>query len=63
MKDSNVKIGMRVQIKSHVPNFAGECGVVMDSDCWFWMGECYKIVFDDSDENWFSASEFKKVKA
>lgn len=63
MKEHNVKIGMRVQIKSRVPNFAGECGVVMDKDCWFLMGECYRILFDDDSENYFLASEFKKVKA
>ena len=63
MKDSNVKIGMWVQIKSRVPNFAGNCGVVAEMDCWFLSGECYKIVFDDGDENLFLASEFKKVKA
>ena len=63
MKDSNVKIGMRVQIKSRVPNFAGNCGVVAEMDCWFLSGGYYKIVFDGGDENWFLASEFKKVKA
>lgn len=63
MKDFNVKIGMRVQIKNRVPNFAGNCGVVMDKDCWFLMGECYRILFDDDIESYFLASEFKEVKA
>ena len=71
MKDSNVKIGMRVRIKSRVPNFAGKCGVVMekdrgvvvDKDCWFLMGKCYRILFDDGSQNYFNANEFKKVKA
>ena len=62
MKEHSVKLGMRVQIKSRVPNFADECGVVAEMDCWFLSGECYKIVFDDGDENWFLASEFKQVK-
>ena len=63
MKDSNVKIGMVVKIKKSVTDFAGKVGVVAEMDCWFLSGECYKIVFDDGDENLFLASEFKKVKA
>ena len=63
MKDSNVEIGMRVQIKNQVPNFSENCGVVMDKDCWFLMGECFRILFDDDSESYFLASEFKKVKA
>ena len=62
MKEHNVKIGMRVQIKSRVPNFAGKVGVVKDSDVWFWLGQSYLIEFEDDSENYFLASEFKQVK-
>ena len=63
MKDSNVKIGMRVQIKSRVPNFAGKVGVVKDYDVWFWLGQSYEIVFEDGSQSYFNANEFKQVKA
>ena len=63
MKEHSVKLGMRVQIKSRVPNFAGEYGVVVEMDCWFLSGECYLIEFEDGSQNYFNANEFKQVKA
>ena len=63
MKDCNVKLGMVVMIKKSVTDFAGKVGVVKDYDVWFWLGQSYEIVFEDGSQNYFNASEFKKVKA
>ena len=62
MKDSKVKLGMRVQIKSRVIDFAGKVGFVKDSDCWFWLGRSFLVVFEDGSQNYFNANEFKQVK-
>ena len=62
MKEHSVKLGMVVQIKKSVADFAGNCGVVKDYDVWSWLGRSFLIEFEDGSQNYFNASEFKKVK-
>ena len=65
MKDSNVKIGMRVQVKTTIDGYSNRIGVVDGRDCFFGFGKMWQIVFDgDSRPNkmYFYASEFKEVK-
>lgn len=62
MKEHSVKLGMAVKIKKSVTDFAGKVGVVKDCDVWFWLGKSYLIEFEDGDQNYFNANEFKQVK-